>query len=253
METKSRKLLTFSLTGIAAYMLADFFHEVIGHSGGCLIIGQHIDLITSAFFRSSPGSYITDLSGPLVNLILGSLIFILLNREKNLFPVYRFLLLLTMSYNLFWFSGTILHSSFSKRGDWTYFISQMNIGTLSKPLLVVAGIGTYYFSIRLISKQIQLFSFKFPEFPLRKAIHYSYIAAAVAAMIAGLFFAPDRINAAKEGLLEMIGSLPILFIKIGQTEETENIKLGNYTTLNLTICAVFILFCFTLGHGLFYK
>lgn len=253
METKTKSILTFSLTGIAAYMLEDIFHEVIGHSGGCLIIGQHIDLITSAFFRSSPGSYITGLSGPLVNLILGTIIFVYLNREKNLSPVYRFLILLTMAYDLFWFSGTILQSSFSKRGDWIYFISQMNIGTLGKPLLVIAGIAAYSFSIRIVYKQIQLFTSMFSEFPLKKAIHYSYIAAAIAAMIAGLFFAPDRINAAKEGLLEMIGSLPILFIKIGQKENTENFRPGNNIILNLTICLAFILFCLTLGHGIFFK
>ena len=124
---------------------------------------------------------------------------------------------------------------------------------MGKPLLVIAGIAAYYFSIRLIYEQIQLLTSRFSEFPLKKAIHYSYIAAAVAAMIAGLFFAPDRINAAKEGLLEMIGSLPILFINIGQKEKTENFRPGNITILNLTICLVFILFCFTLGHGIFYK
>ena len=251
MESKNK--LTFALLGIAAYILADTFHEVIGHGGGCLIVGQHINLISSAFFRSSPGSYITDLSGPIVNLILGSLIFVYLNREKNLPFVYRFLLLLTMAYNLFWFSGTILQSGFSKRGDWTYFISQMNIGTFGKPLLVVAGIAAYYFSIRLVGKQFQLFNSKFSEFPLKKAVHYSYIAAVVAAMIAGLFFAPDRINAAKEGLLEMIGSLPILFIRIEQKEQTENFGPGNNIILNVTICLAFVLFCSTLGHGIFFK
>lgn len=253
MKPKAKDILTFSLTGVAAYMLADIFHEVIGHSGGCLLIGQHIDLVTSAFFRSSPGNYITDLSGPIVNLILGLLIFIFLRREKNISPVYRFLLLLTMAYILFWFSGTILHSSLSKRGDWTYFISQMNIGSFGKPLLVIAGIAAYHFSIRLVSKQIQLFTSMFSEFPLKRAIHYSYIAAAVAGIIAGLFFAPDRINAAKEGLLEMIASIPILFIKIDKQPETSDYKLGTNATLNLIICIVFVLFCFTLGHGIFLK
>ncbi len=251
MESKNK--LTYALTGIAAYMLADIFHEVIGHGGGCLIVGQHINLISSAFFRSSPGSFITDLSGPVVNLIFGLLIFTFLNGNKNLPSAYRFLLLLTMAYNLFWFSGTILQSSFSKRGDWTYFITQMNIGSAGKPILIITGIAAYYFSIRLMSKQIQLFSSKFSDFPLKKAIYYSYFAAAVAAFIAGLFFAPDRINAAKEGLLEMIASIPMLLIKIEKQSETANFKSENNTAFNLIICVVFVLFCFTLGHGIFLK
>ena len=234
-------------------MLADILHEVIGHGGVCLFIGQQIDLMSSVYFRSSPGSYITDLGGPIVNLITGLLIFVLLNRWKDMNSIYRFLLIIAMAFNLFWFSGTILQSSFSERGDWTYFISQINLGTLGKPLLVVAGIAAYYFSIRLVSKQIQLFTSKFPEFPLKRAVHYSYIAAAIAAMIAGLFFTSDRINAAKEGLLEIVGSIPILFLKIENQQESTYFKTESNTTFNLIICIIFILFCLTLGRGIFLR
>ncbi|HKI79244.1 MAG TPA: hypothetical protein VKA26_11940 [Ignavibacteriaceae bacterium] len=241
------------MAGIAAYILADIFHEVIGHCGGCLIAGQHIDLISSVYFISSPGSFITDISGPVANLIAGLLIFIFLNRWKINSSYYRFLLLLFMSYNLFWFSGTILQSSFSKTGDWTYFISQMDQGTFGNPILIIGGIAAYYFSIKLISVQISKFSSEFPEFPLKRSIYFPYFASALAAIIAGLFFSPDRMTAAKEGLLEVVGSIPLLFMKFERSPGNTGLKLGNVTTINLSICIVFILFCFTLGQGIFLK
>jgi hypothetical protein len=253
MRKPNSNILTFSTLGIAAYLMADTIHEVAGHSLWCLIIGQNIRLVGSVYFLSSPGSFITDLAGPLTNLVAAILFYLLLSKKKTLSLISIFLFLITIAYNLFWFSGTILQSSFSTRGDWTYFISQMNIGSFGKPILIVAGIAAYYFSIRFVSKQIQIFSSKFFEFPLKSAIHYSYIAATVAAMIAGLFFAPDRINASKEGMLEMIGSIPVLFIKTNKQPETSDFKLKKNTTLNLIICGVFVLFCLTLGHGIFLK
>jgi len=161
------------------------------------------------------------------------------------------MLIITMAFNLFWFSGTILQSSFSKHGDWTYFILQMNFGSAGKPVLVIAGIAAYYFSIKLLGIQILKFKSETPEFPLRKSIHYSYIAAAVAAIVAGLFFAPDRIHAAFEGLLEMIGSLPLLFMKFDKSAENTELKIGTFTTMNLVVSIIIVLFCLTLGRGIF--
>jgi hypothetical protein len=129
----------------------------------------------------------------------------------------------------------------------------MNIKTFGKPLLIVIGLAAYCFSIMLVNKQIRQFTSKFPEFPLKRAIHYSYIAAVLAAIVAGLFFTPDRINAAKEGLLEMVGSIPILFLKIDSQQESTFFKSESNSKFNSIICILFVLFCLTLGHGIFPK
>lgn len=123
MEEKIKSIVTVSFIGIIAYMCTDVIHEVIGHSGTCLILGNKIDLLTSAFFKSSPGSFITDLGGPVSNLLFGVLTYFILKSVVNKSLLSSFFLLNLMSYNFFWFSGTILQSSFSKTGDWTYFMT----------------------------------------------------------------------------------------------------------------------------------
>lgn len=249
MEAKTKEIITFSLIGIAAYIFADTIHEVIGHSLACLIIGQHITLLTSVYFRSTPGSVITDLGGPIANLIFGLLIFFVLKHRENMPILTMFLLLLLMAYNFFWFSGTILQSSFSKTGDWTYAIKELNIGSFGKPLLIIVGIDAYYLSIRLIGTHFKKFSSLYPGFPLKQSIFYSYIAAVAAAAIAGLFFSPDRIHAAFEGLLEMIGSIPILFMVSRKKVKLESLEIKPDMFLNATILVLFIIFCLTLGRG----
>ena len=250
MNKKLTSLITFTLIGVAAYMLTDIIHEVIGHGGVCLLIGQKITLLTSVYFRSEPGSVITDLGGPISNLLAGLVLFYILKHRKDLPILTRLLLFLTMSYCFYWFSGTILQSSFSKTGDWTYAVKQLNIGPYGKPLLIILGIIAYHFSIKLSRIHLKKIDLFFTGFPLRQFIFYSYFSAALAATIAGLFFSPNRISAAREGLFEMIASLPILFI-IPQKEvkvEADEIKLYNFA-FNFIVIILFVLFCVTLGKG----
>ncbi|MEO7049264.1 MAG: hypothetical protein ABI091_28430, partial [Ferruginibacter sp.] len=206
---KFKQVFTLSSVGVFAFMLTDIFHEVLGHGGACLMLGQKIDLITSVYFKSRPGSFLTDIGGPVSNLFFGIVLYFFLQKRNNLSTLFYFLLFTIMSYNFFWFSGTILQSSFSKTGDWAYLIQQFNIGTFAKPLLIITGIIAYIFSIKLIRVILNKIRIYFPEFPLKQSILYSWFAAASAAVIAGLFFSNDKMHAAFEGLMEMIASLPI--------------------------------------------
>ena len=250
MNLKFNNIITFCLIGIAAYMATDIIHEVIGHSGTCLLIGQKIKLLTSVYFKSKPGSVLTDLGGPVSNLLFGFLIIYILQKKQNFSVTFRLLLTLIMIYNFYWFSGTILQSSFSKIGDFTYALRQLNIGIFGKFILIIGGLTSYYFTIRLNITQFNKINLIFPKFPLRQFVYYSYIAAAVSATIAGLFFLPERIMAAHEGLLEMIASIPIIFIG-----SKDKIKIDAYNiqskliTFNLIVTILFVLFCFTLGKG----
>jgi hypothetical protein len=250
MNLKIKNIITFCLIGIAAYMLTDIIHEVIGHSGTCLVIGQKIKLLTSVYFKSKPGSVLTDLGGPVSNLLFGFLIFYFLKHDKNISITFRLLLTLAMFYNFYWFSGTILQSGFSRIGDFTYPVEELNVGMFGKFILLIGGFASYYFTIRLNRTQFNKINLSIPEFPLRKFVYYSYVAAAVSAIIAGLFFSSNRIMAAYEGLLEMIASLPIIFIS-----SKDKIKIEVYSfksmpnIFNFIVTVLFILFCFTLGRG----
>jgi hypothetical protein len=240
----------FSLLGVAAYICADVLHEVVGHGGACLIAGHDIKLLTSVYFRSTPGSVITDLGGPLSNLFFGVLIFAVLARQEDLSAPVRFFLFLAMSYNFLWFSGTILQSGFSETGDWTYAVTELNIGMYKEPVLVIAGIAAYYVSMRLIRIHLIKIRSGAPAFPLRQGIWYSYCFAGIAAAVAGLCFQPGRAHAAFEGLLETAGLLPVMFIGFRQGAADEAYEIKSGPALFLGISILFGLFCLTLGRGL---
>ncbi|MBO9202065.1 MULTISPECIES: hypothetical protein [Niastella] len=248
---KVKWIIAISSVGVAAYILADIFHEVVGHGGTCLIIRNKVDLITSVCFKSNPGSFLTDIGGPITNLLFGLLIHAFLKKRKSHALLSTLFLLNIMAYNLFWFSGTLLQSGLSKAGDWTYTIKELNIGTIGKPVLVIAGTIAYLLSIKIIWLHVNRIGLVFAEFPLRQSIVYSYFAAAIAATIAGLFFKYDRIHAAFEGLLEMSGSLPVMFIIPGIQTKVNNYELRASQIVIISIFILFIIFCFTLGRGIF--
>ena len=250
MNNKIENIITFSLTGAAAYITTDIIHEVLGHSFITLILGHKITLLSSVYFRSNPGSLITDIAGPVCNLLSASLLLFILKRKNDLALLSRLLLFLIMSYNFFWFSGTLLQSGLSSSGDWTYTMQRYNLGIFGTILLITLSIIAFYLSIGFCREQIKEINFNFSIFPLRQFIRYSYIGATVSAAIAGLFFAPDRLLAAREGLYEMLASIPIIFIASKDKSIINDYKIKSRpAAFNVIVILLFILFCFTLGRG----
>lgn len=240
------------LIGITAYWCTDIIHEVIGHSSAALLAGYHITLLTSVYFKSEPINFVIGLSGPMANLIFGLVLFMFLKYKHIASPLTRYLICTVMAYNFFWFSGTILASAFSQTGDWTYAFARLNTGALDKPLLVFSGILAYIFSIRFVANQLLILKFDFSGLNLKQSVYYAYFLAILAAVTAGLLYAPDRIAASKEGLLEMMASVPVLFIvrKINYDPE-QGIKVNSNRLFYLAACIAFILFCMTLGKGIY--
>jgi hypothetical protein len=250
MQEKNKNILSFSLAGVISYVLTDIIHEVLGHGLTCLTLGHKITLLTSVYFRSYPNSFITDIGGPISNLVVALLLLAIISREKNQLPFTRFLLLLIMSFNFFWFSGTVLQSGFSKIGDWTYAVKQLPIGTHEKTFLLVAGILLYYAAIKLVGMKFRQFNSNAPDFPLKQSIIYAYFAAAIAAIIAGLLFSPNRIIAAWEGLLEVIASVPLLLIGLRLKTSFNSYETRSTFVFNIIAICLFIIFCLTLGRGI---
>lgn len=249
MNEKTNNIITSAMVGIIAYICADIIHEVLGHGSVALFQGNQISLLTSAFFKSTPGSILTDLGGPLSNLIFGFLLFTILKYRQNMLFLTSLLLATIMSYNFFWFSGTILQSGFSKAGDWTFTVALLNIGILSQPFLIIIGIIAYIVSIKLVANRFS--NLRFSKITLKQSTYYAYLFGTLAAIVAGLFFAPDRISSSKEGLLEMIASLPVLFMNKRENEKAKLITVKTNWIFYLTVCAAYILFCLSLGKGIY--
>jgi hypothetical protein len=254
-NSKIKNIIIYSSIGISSYIFTDVFHEVIGHGGACLLFGHKITLLTSVYFMSKPFSIITDLGGPAANILFGFVSYLVLKYRKNISVLFALLLLNVASYNFFWFAGTVLNSGISKIDDWTFAVKRLNAGGFEKPLLIIASILVYYLFIKLVEAEVKKVNLRFPRFPLKKSIYYSYIAASLAAVIAGLFYNPGRIHASLGALFEMIASVPILFIvnrEVKGEEETKNYIPNSKTAIIYGVAAavLFIAFCLTLGWGI---
>ena len=247
MSDKNNKLLYLATVGILAYFVADIIHEVIGHAGTCLIIGNKIELLTSVYFKSTPGNILVDIGGPTANLIFGGLAFYILTRTSFA----KLFLFQVTAYNLFWFSGTILHSGISKTGDWTFAVKEIVREPYAKVLLIISGILFYSVILRILNSYLFYQNTRKQIEPLtKKNIFYSYIFASISAFVTGLFFQSDRLHSALEGLLEMAASLPILFLKFRDNSIDENYKFKLNYYFGLTVLIFYLAFCLTLGKGI---
>lgn len=244
------KLIILASIGILAYIIADTVHEVIGHGGTCLIIGNHIELLTSVYFKSSPGNVLVDMGGPIANLIFGALTFLFLKKTKQ--SSFSLLLLLPIiAYNLFWFSGTVLHSAFSKTGDWTFAIRELHVGQFGKPILIMAGVLFYAIILRILNSYLTVRFKESQNISLTKAeIYYPLLFASIAAIAAGLIFKPERLHSGFEGLLEMAGSMPILFLKLNDNAVKTNDRYKLNYIFVMIVCVLYVIFCLTLGKGI---
>ena len=251
MNQKTNNIIISASIGITAYMFTDIIHEVIGHSSAALISGYDITLLTSVYFRSNPINFIIGLCGPLANLFFGLLLFVFLKYKTIKSSLIKILLTTIMAYNLFWFSGTIIESSYNKIGDWTFAVAQLNIGELTKPLLIGVGIIAYLLSIKLVANRFSDLKFRFSKITLRQSTYYAYFFGILAAILAGLFFVPDRIAASKEGLMEMVASLPILFMNRKENENNKQLTDKTNLIFYFAVFVTYILFCLTLGKGIY--
>ncbi len=247
MIKRNYTLFTLATTGILSYILATIIHEVIGHAGTCLLFGNKITLLTSTYFRSTTGNIIVDIGGPIANLIFGGLAFVLLKETK----LPKLLVLQLIAYNLFWFSGTLLHSAASNAGDWTFAIEEISSGFFGKIILIVTGLLFYILFIRILNFYLSDTSKINQNDSISKQdILYSFLFAALAAFTAGLFFKKAPLHSAFECLLEMAASLPILLLRFNSKTKLTNHKYRNNNFFNFSVCILFIIFCFILGKGI---
>jgi hypothetical protein len=243
-RTTKSKLTLWAAVGVLAYMIADFAHEVMGHGGTALLLGSKTTLLTSVYFKSNPGNILVDLGGPVSSLAIGLVALAILKNVKQRFAVLLFVHL--SIYNLFWFAGTVLQSSVSKNGDWTFAINVWDVAPYQGYILAAAGLSCYLLIMRLLSKTLGQ---TVEESGLsRQDFVIPFLFAAASAFAAGLFFSADRWLAGVEGLLEMMASIPILFLRFNYSPAGRNDE-TNYG-YGLLVGVLYLIFCLTLGQGI---
>lgn len=259
---KRQATLQLISTAITAYMLATITHELIGHGGSCLALGNQITLLSSVYFRSTPHSYRVDAAGPLANLVVGVGLWFYL-RKPN--PANRgtlgLVLLFTLVLSLAWFAGTLLFSGLTNTGDWAFAMPSPFWEITWRVVLIVGGSLAYHFLLRpafLATWPHTLLDEYRVVFPSSQLILIPYLGAGLSASLAASWFAGNSWLALLEGSLEVLGAcFPWLFLirrldRISPKVDESLLPASGKTGFFVFVGAGYLVFSLLLGHGLFF-
>ncbi|HXC16427.1 MAG TPA: hypothetical protein VNV60_03195 [Holophagaceae bacterium] len=240
---------TLAALGVLAYLLADGIHEALGHGGACLLGGRHVQLLSSAYFHSTPGSAWTDVGGPLANLGT-ALLFGLALRRRIASPEMRLFLRLALAFNLFWASGQMIYSAVSLKDDWAFAIAGLEPQWLWRAGLGAVGVFFYEWGISALARGLAADGAAGPTRTRRLLI--PYVAAGLAACAAALFFRPDRHGALHEAILETFGAnLGLLLALRSRAPATAPFTaIARRRGWVLAASLALLIFAATLGRGL---
>src|SRR5512146_365057 len=96
-------------------------HEALGHGGVCLLLGGHIEILSSSIFRCDLRSAWIDAGGPLANLLVGVLAWAMRMATPPGFARTRLLLLLVTAFSFFWEGGYLMRAMLIRDGDLYFF------------------------------------------------------------------------------------------------------------------------------------
>ncbi len=231
---------------IIVFVLTCAAHEVVGHGGMCTIVGGHITLISSVYFRSASGGALTDAAGPLMNLLIGVVLWLFLRTWKGSSSLGHLFLVLAMGLNLFWGAGCFILSAITKSGDWAFVLHQSNLEPVwaGRLALGALGIATYRWAMRLLAWQL----------PIGTPLFVPYLVPGIFSCVAALFFFGPVGPAVGQAALEGFGvGAGLLLLAIGRpkqkTSPTHNLVVANGNGWLIAAALLALIFIATLGRG----
>jgi len=187
----AKSVLTLCACALAAYALADVAHETVGHGGMCALLGGKIVYVSTTFEDCSMRSRIVDGAGPCAGIAAALLCWLWLRVLPPAGRAARAFLCLGFAFAAFWNFGYLIKSGLTDQGDWAFVIAGLNPPLLWHAAIAIAGVVSYWFSIRLLtalltrhlaSAEPSPSGLKPPAFTL-----IAYLAAAALASIAASF------------------------------------------------------------------
>jgi hypothetical protein len=142
--------LTVCAISLISAILADVLHEGLGHGAVDLLTGAKSGVLSTVAWSSAADSRLVAAGGPLVNLALGIVAWLLLRNAKSTSVRLRYFLLTSLAFNLFGSTGYFLFSGVTNFGDWAAVFAPMHPHWLWQTLLVVVGIVTYYGAVLVV-------------------------------------------------------------------------------------------------------
>jgi len=229
---------TVCAIAVLAMVVATAAHEAAGHGGACLLSGGNITRLTSVFFECAPSSRWIAMAGPLGNLACGMAAFAGLRLLPARAAMGRLFAFLAAAFSFYWFAGYLVYAMALNTGDFA-FAFRAGPAPLP-PVARIAGMGLgmalYLLTARLLARE----NFR------RGVQRLAWTAATAAATLAALLYAPDRIGAAVQALLEIgAASLPLF-----RRTVPDGASIARSPAWIGACVILFAGFAFTLGRGI---
>ena len=145
----SLDILTLMAIAICAYTLGDIFHEGLGHGLAYVLLGGKVVNISStacscvADGLSRTAQRVVAAAGPLMNLVLSILFWIVLRTFRKLEISIRYFIWLFMTFNGLVFAGYLAVPTLFGFGDWFDFIQGLSPEWLWRISLISIGVILY--------------------------------------------------------------------------------------------------------------
>jgi hypothetical protein len=250
--------VTLAAVGVAAYLIADVVHEVIGHGTACLLHGARITLLTSVYFRCSLRTPFIAVAGPTANLVAAGLAWFVQRRYRLTDARFRLLVLMTFAFNLLWGAGSMVYHSITNQDDWAIAVASLEPLWLWRIALVVLGSGLYVIGMRRVVRTLSVFVAADPSSAsdrARRLVLVPYAAAGAAACVAAGFYIPDPLRAVREGALETYAaSVGVLFPAVWIVKPADALTPLPYIEWSGrwvgAVAVAFMIFSALLGYGM---
>ena len=119
-------LPTLIAIGVLAVMTAVLSHELVGHGVGCLAGGGSVRLVSTINFRCDGATALSDLGGPIGNLVLGVIVLAAIASRNVILEEGRLFAVTTAGVSLFWFCGQAAFAALFAHDDWSFAAREAN-------------------------------------------------------------------------------------------------------------------------------
>jgi hypothetical protein len=140
-------ILTIFAISIVGGILANIFHEGVGHGFTASLTGADSGLLTTVAWSSAFDSRLVEAGGTLANLLAALLFWLALRTANPISIAIRYFLLITCAFNLFTGTGYFFFSGVTNFGDWAAVISGLHPHWLWRALLVIVGASSYFAAV----------------------------------------------------------------------------------------------------------
>ena len=195
-HNSSLDILTLIAIAICVYTLADIFHEGLGHGLAYVLLGGKVvnisstacDCVADGLSRAALREVAA--AGPLMNLGLSILFWILLRIFRKLDVSVRYFIWLFMTFNGLAFAGYLAVPTLFGFGDWFDFIQGLSPEWLWRVSLISIGIILYLGAAYVAVHEFEFMQSRIPSERRGRAWTLNlvpYLSGGIALCISGLF------------------------------------------------------------------